>query len=490
MTVDSSSPAELISPDTTDPKNVLAHRYSSSDMTAIWSARTAAMIERFIWIEVLKAQVASGVSDATDEQIANYEAAVDNIDFGAIAEREKQIKHDVKARIEIFDEQAGGHGKIHNGLTSRDITETVEQFQALSALRLVQAKVVAAVAKFGKLADEHKGLVMAARTHNQPAQPTTLGKRFSVWGEELIYQHNQLANFAQNYPWRGIKGAVGTQHDLLSVFNQDKEAVLRLEQSLAQKLGFKLISSNVGQVYPRTLDHDLVHRLLQASAPLSNMATSIRLMGGNGLVTEGFSKNQVGSSAMPHKMNTRTSERINGLNRVLKGYEAMAAANSGEQWNEGDVSCSVVRRVYLPDSFYALDGLLESALTVMQDFGAFAGLIEAENNVYGPYLASSSALMAATKLGMNREEAHEIIKEHALATEADRRQNGSNNNLFERLANDDRFLPGDGELNFELSQLEDMTGLAAEQVDAFTRSAAAITAANAEAANYTPGNIL
>src|SRR5207245_7839503 len=209
----------------------------------------------------------------------------------------------------------------------------------------------------------------------------------------------------------------------------------QLERRVAQHLGFEKVLTSVGQVYPRSLDFDVLSALVQVAAAPSSLAKTIRLMAGHELVTEGFKPGQVGSSAMPHKMNTRSAERINGFTVILRGYASMAGELAGDQWNEGDVSCSVVRRVALPDAFFALDGLLETTLTVLDEFGAFPAVIERELDRYLPFLATTKVLMAAVRAGVGRETAHEAIKENAVAVALAMREQGvTENDLLARLA--------------------------------------------------------
>ena len=224
------------------------------------------------------------------------------------------------------------------------------------------------------------------------------------------------------YPLRGIKGPVGTGQDMLDLLGGDPDRLAALEQRVTEHLGIARVFVSTGQVYPRSLDYDVVTALAQVAAAPSNVATSIRLMAGHELVTEGFQPGQVGSSAMPHKMNTRSCERVNGLAVIIRGYVSMVGELAGDQWNEGDVSCSVVRRVALPDAFFALDGLFETFLSVLQDFGAFPAVIEAELRRYLPFLVTTKVLIAAVRHGVGRETAHEAIKEHAVAVALEMRE--------------------------------------------------------------------
>src|SRR3954453_24087026 len=416
-------------------------------MAAIWSPAHKVVLERQLWVAVLRAQAELG-GDAPDGAIEAYQAVVnrgaDAVDLDSIAARERVTRHDVKARIEEFAALAG-HEQIHKGMTSRDLTENVEQLQVLSSLRLVRIKALAALARLARRAAEYDALVLAGRSHNVAAQATTLGKRFASAADELLVAVRRLDELIARYPLRGIKGPVGTAQDMLDLLDGDVDKLATLEREVANHLGFEQILTSVGQVYPRSLDWDVCSTLVQLAAAPSSLAKTIRLMAGNELVTEGFRPGQVGSSAMPHKMNSRSSERINGFTVLLRGYAAMTGELAGDKWNEGDVSCSVVRRVALPDAFFAMDGLLETTLTVLDEFGAFPAVVERELDRYLPFLASTKVLMAAVRKGVGRETAHEAIKENAVAVAREMREKGiERNDLFERLAADSRLgLRGD-----------------------------------------------
>src|SRR5690606_19818509 len=302
-------------------------------------------------------------------------------------ERERVTRHDVKARIEEFNALAG-HEHVHKGMTSRDLTENVEQLQIRLSLEHVHAHGVAVAARLAERAAEYQSLVMAGRSHNVAAQATTLGKRFASAADELLIGLTRLRELIDRYPLRGIKGPMGTAQDMLDLLGGDPAKLATLEQQVARHLGFATVLTSVGQVYPRSLDHDVLSALVQIGAAQSSFAHTIRLMAGHELVTEGFQPGQVGSSAMPHKMNTRSCERVNGLQVVLRGYASMAAELAGAQWNEGDVFCSVVRRVALPDAFFAVDGMMETFLTVLAEFGAYPAVIARELDRYLPFLAT------------------------------------------------------------------------------------------------------
>ena len=469
--------------------NVLAGRYASASMVAIWSPSGKIVLERQLWLAVLKAQGRLGIALPAGA-IESYESVIENIDLASIDARERTTKHDVKARIEEFNALAG-HELIHLGMTSRDVTENIEQLQIRDSLLLVRAKVIAALANLAELAVRYSETAIAGRSHNVPAQITTLGKRFASAADELLVAFDRLNELIARYPMRGIKGPVGTSQDMLDLLDGDESKLAEFEESIAIHLGFERVFDSVGQVYPRSLDFDVVSALLQVASSPSSLATSIRLMASHDLVTEGFRPGQVGSSAMPHKMNTRSCERVTGLAVVLRGYVTMTSELAGNQWNEGDVACSVVRRVALPDSFFAVDGLFETFLTVLGDFGAFPAVIERELERYLPFLATTKILMAAVRAGVGREIAHEVIKEHAVAVAlAMREQVNTENDLMERLANDARLGLTRAELAALIAEPLSFSGAATTQVNSVTERVAMIVADNHDAASYRPGDIL
>jgi adenylosuccinate lyase len=468
--------------------NVLATRYAGAELARIWSPEHKVRLERQLWVAVLKAQRDLGV-DVPDGVVEAYEAVLDRVDLESIAARERVTRHDVKARIEEFCALAG-HEHIHKGMTSRDLTENVEQLQVRTSLIRIRDLVVATLARLGRLASEHRALVMAGRSHNVAAQATTLGKRFATVADEMLVALDRLEDLVARYPLRGIKGPVGTGQDMLDLLDGDVAKLAELERRVASYLGFDRVLTSVGQVYPRSLDFDVVSALVQVVAGPSNLATTIRLMAGNELVTEGFKEGQVGSSAMPHKMNTRSCERVNGLAVVLRGHLSMVSELAGDQWNEGDVSCSVVRRVALPDAFFATDGLFQTFLTVLDEFGAFPAVIQRELDRYLPFLATTKVLMAAVRNGVGRETAHEVIKKAAVGVALDMRGGQPDNDVFARLADDDRLGLSAEQLTALVADPISFTGAAVDQVQDVVRRVEAVCARYPDAAAYTPAAIL
>ncbi len=420
--------------------NILAERYASAAMAEIFDRRERVVLERRFWVAVLDAQIELGL-DVDPAAVADYRSVIEEVDLASIDKRDLEIKHDVKARLDEFSDLAGRQD-VHKGLTSRDLTENVEQLVQWRALDLVERRTRAVLVVLADLAEAEASTMIVGRTHNVPAQPTTVGKRLAQVGEELLGAHRHLRAVQEGFAIRGIKGPVGSQQDQLDLLGTP-DRVAELERRVAAHLGVPRVLGAVGQVYPRSRDLEIVSALVQLGSGPANLALSIRLMAGHDLATEGFAAGQVGSSAMPHKMNTRSCERINGLYTILRGHLTMAAGLAGDQWNEGDVSCSVVRRVVVPDAFFALDGLYETTFAVLRDFGVFPEVIDAEIRRYLPFLATTKLLMHAVRNGLGREEAHELIKDHAVeAALAMRRGADGGVTLLDALAADARY-PGD-----------------------------------------------
>lgn len=468
--------------------NVLAARYASEEMVQLWSPARKIVFERELWIAVLEAQRDFGL-DISADAIAAYERTKGQVDLQSIADRERHLRHDVKARIEEFCALAG-HEHIHKGMTSRDLTENVEQMQVRASLVLVRDRFVKVLSQMAARAVEFQSLVIAGRSHNVAAQATTLGKRFANAGQELLCAFQRVEDLLARYPLRGIKGPVGTQQDMLDLL-QSKARLAELEESIARHLGFEKTLANVGQVYPRSLDFDVVSALVQLASGPANLAKTLRLMAGQELATEGFKAGQVGSSAMPHKMNARSCERVSGFTAILGGHLAMVQALVGDQWNEGDVSCSVVRRVALPDAFFAIDGLSQTFFAILSEFGAYPAVIERELARYLPFLATTKVLMTCVRAGMGREQAHEVIKEHAVAVAlAMRERGGATNDLVERLGSDPRIPASTDQLKAVLANPLEFVGLAQDQVQAFATQVEAVTRRYPNALNYEPAPIL
>jgi len=432
--------------------NVLATRYATKEMVAIFDPVNKIIAERKFWISILNFQKKAGLP-ITDNDIKAYEKVITNVDLASIEKREKASRHDVKARIEEFNALAGVE-KIHIGMTSRDLTENIELIQIRDGLNLIRKRTLETLFLLEKNISKYEKSYLVGRSHNVAAQVTTVGKRFASCAEELLFSFTALEELINRLPLRGLKGPVGSGADGISALGSAKD-LTKMEEAIAKEFGFENTLTSVGQIYPRSIDFEVVSKLLQIASAPSSMATTIRLMAGSGLASEGFKAGQVGSSAMPHKMNSRSSERINGMMVLLRGYTTMAADLAGDQWNEGDVSCSVVRRVVIPDSFYVIDGLLHTFMTILSEFGIFEENIKNELSENLPFLASTQILMSCVKAGMGREIAHEMIKKHATTTKP--------SNFFAALAGEKDFPLTIDQLNQLIKNPADFAGSAVEQ---------------------------
>jgi len=473
--------------------DILSERYATPEMNEIFSEKGKIIAERELWIAVMKAQKELGMN-IPSEDIEKFEAARDDVNLDLIKEIERKTKHDVKAKIEAFVRTAGAGQHLHKGLTSRDLTDNVEQMQYRNASRLVFGRNISVLRHMIDNSVKYSEQEITARTHHQAAQPTLLGRRFSMWAEELMFHLGRFEEFIAAYPLRGIKGPVGTQFDMLTLLGSP-EKVERLEKIIAEKLEFKKVLNSPGQVYPRSLDYALANHLSQLSSAPENFAKTMRLMAGYGLVNEGFGEGQTGSSAMPYKMNTRSCERICGFSEILKMYADGASRISGDQWEEGDVSCSAPRRVIGPDSFFAADGLCETALTVLNNMGTYEGEIIKEVEKYLPFMATTEILQKAVKAGAGREDAHKAIKKYAIAeAEKMRREGSSTNNLSYLIANDPVFKNAgiaENDIKQILADKEHFIGNAKMQINQVVKEAKDnLLSKYSESAQYEPRAIL
>jgi adenylosuccinate lyase len=432
--------------------NVLATRYATKEIVAIFDPINKIIAERKFWITILRLQKKAGLP-ITDIDIASYEKVINNVDLASIEAREKRTRHDVKSRIEEFNDLAKCE-KIHIGMTSRDLTENIELIAIRDGLNLIRRRTLETLFLLEKNITKYEKTYITGRSHNVAAQVTTLGKRFATCGQELLFSLTALEELISRLPLRGLKGPVGSGQDGISALGSSKE-LKNLEDAIEKEFGFENTLTSVGQIYPRSIDFEVVSKLLQIASAPSSFATSIRLMAGSNLASEGFKAGQVGSSAMPHKMNSRSSERINGMMVLLRGYTTMASDLAGDQWNEGDVSCSVVRRVVIPDAFYVADGLLHTFMTILTEFGIFEENINKELQEQLPFLATTQILMACVKAGMGREVAHEMIKKHATTNTA--------SNFFTALTSEKDFPLSLAELNDLIKNPAAFAGSAVEQ---------------------------
>lgn len=469
--------------------DILADRYASTPMLRVFSPEGKIILERELWITVMKAQAELGLVIPT-EAIAAYERVKDTVDLEWIRNREREIRHDEKAKIEAFN-RAAGYEYAHLGMTSRDQSDNVEQMQNKSGMEILRDHSVATLARMARLAIQYGSLVYPERTHLAVAQPSVVGKIFSNFGEELLIGFNRLEKLIDEYPLRGIKGAIGTQTDQLQLFDGDASKVDLLEQRIKDFLGFKNLLNSVGQVYPRSLDFEVVSTLFQLICGPASFCMTAREMAAFEEFTEGFKEGQVGSTAMPHKMNSRSSERNFSFKNILMGYLVMAAGVSGSQIFAGDVEDSAARRVYLQDAFFAADGAFETTLTILDECGFYPAVIQREMDKYLPFLTTTRLLMAAVKEGIGRETAHAAIRDHSVAVALEMRNTGrQDNDLLDRLSQDRRLALPKEKLVAAISNPIEFVGNAPRQIAKFASQVEEIVKRYPDAASYNPEEIL
>ncbi|MFH1650464.1 MAG: lyase family protein [Candidatus Woesearchaeota archaeon] len=470
--------------------DVLSERYVTEEMNYIFSKVGKILLEREFWLEVMKIQKEFGVH-IPDEAIRAYEASINTVDLKRIDKLELILKHEPMNMIQAWNEAAGLEvGHIHKRMTSRDLTDNVEFIQILRAGTIIRDKYVSLIRHMKDKAEQYASLSITGRSHHQPAQLTTLGKRFAMWMEPILDAFSAFETWLSQLPFRGIKGPMGTQADMLDLLGSEDKCQ-ELDNRLAKQFGFSRIMSATGQVYPRGIDKQLTYHMLQLAEGIGNYATTMRLMTGLELVTEGFVEGQVGSSAMPHKMNTSKSERLAGFIKILKMYNVGASLNMGAQWEEGDVECSLPRRLIIPGTFYAMDGLLETSLTTLNLMGAYPSVVSKEAARYKPFLASTNFLGIAIDAGLDREKAHDAIKSVLVGQVLAYREGRSiDYDVVPALASHPLFRSaGITEAAFKKALDGVNSGRAEAQTREIIERANKVIAAHHEAAKYEPKNI-
>jgi adenylosuccinate lyase len=382
-------------------------------MNEVWSPYYRIYLERCLWVLVMQLQAAEGV-EIPPEAIEDYQINGLSVpyDLVAIAKIEARTKHDLRARLEYFNEQVG-HSYAHWGLTSCDITENVSLMQIQTSLDHVQSQTRRVLSLLEGHINATRDVLCVARTHNQPAQATLLGKRFASFADEMLCGMGALQFARESQPCRGLSGAVGTGQDLISLLGSH-EAYERVNAGFIEALGFRCRKVSGGQIYARSEDLQWVTSLQQVVSGCLGLARLVRLESAYPRMWESFDDGQVGSSAMPHKRNPIISERICGLGVVLQGYQTMLEALPGQQWYEGDVSDSVTRRIALPGIFQTVDAILENTAHLLQDLDLSKDAYEAEFEDYRRACQTGEVLSAALRAGVDRDEAYRAIQDGRL----------------------------------------------------------------------------
>ncbi len=464
----------------------LASRNASPRMQAIWSPSRKFKTWRRLWLALAEAQQQLGL-DITDEQIAELREHLDDIDFDAAAKYEEDLRHDVMAHIHALGDVAPkARPIIHLGATSQFVNCNTELILICDALQLVAGKVAAAIDGLGRFAAEHRDLPTLGFTHYQPAQPTTVGKRATIWAQDLAIALDELEHRIDTLRFRGVKGTTGTQASFLELFGGDHDKVEKLDQSVTEKMGWAPDKrfAVTGQTYPRVVDGLVASSLSAVAAACHKFATDVRLLANRKELEEPFEKTQVGSSAMAYKRNPMRCERICGLSRFVIGLTTVPFTTAAEQWMERTLDDSSVRRLTLPEPFLAIDGVLDLMINVTRGMVVYEKTIAANLAAELPFMATENLLMAAVQQGADRQQVHEIIRAHSQAAAQRVKQDGESNDLLDRLAGEDAFRGIDLQAVLDPSQF---IGRAPQQVSQFIEQVVEpVRARYAEVLQYQP----
>ncbi len=454
---------------TTEYSSPLVERFATREMAELWSAQKKFSTWRRCWLALAEAEQELGLP-ITDEQLAEMRAHLDDIDFEKAREHERKTRHDVMAHIHTFGEVApSAKPIIHLGATSCYVTDNTDLILFREGIDMLLRKAVSVLERLKAFALQWKDLPTLGFTHYQPAQLVTVGKRACLWAQDLLMDIEDLEAIAQRLRCRGVKGTTGTQASFLALFDGDHEKVRRLDQRVAEKLGFPSSFAVTGQTYPRKVDTLVLRVLAGIGESIHKWATDMRLLQNLKEVEEPFEKTQVGSSAMAYKRNPMRCERACALSRFLMVAPLHSEFTTAVQWFERTLDDSALRRLSLPESFLAADGLLNLYLNVMEDPKVYPKVIEKHVWAELPFMATENIIMEGVKRGGDRQELHEAIRVHSHAAAAEVKEHGRDNDLLDRLARD----PAIGMNRTELDQilnLREFVGRAPEQVVEFVEN--------------------
>jgi len=439
-------------------------------MAAVFSPRRRALTWRRIWLALAESQHEMGLP-VSAAQVRALRAKLERIDFDAIAKHEKALRHDVMAHLHAFGDLApNARGILHLGATSMDVVDNADLILMREALGITGGWLVTALDAFAEQMKTHRSLPCLGFTHYQPAQLTTLGKRCALWCWDIVRDLEAIDSLYAEMPFRGIRGATGTQASFLKLFDGAGAKVAKLEKLVAKKLGFNKCEPVCAQTYSRKLDAQVIAALCNIAAGAHKFANDIRLLANLKEVEEPFGRSQIGSSAMPYKRNPMLCERATGLARFVIGLAQSAYQNAAEQWLERTLDDSSNKRLLMPEAFLATDGILQIVVSVARGFVVYPEMIRARIDAELPFMASENILMAATAAGGDRQALHERIRRHSQDAANEVKRHGRPNDLLERLKRDDAF----AKVNFgRLLDPKAFVGLAPQQVDAFLKDVVA-----------------
>jgi adenylosuccinate lyase len=447
----------------------LAARNASAEMLRLFSPQHKFSLWRQLWVELARAQRELGIERISDDAIRQMEAKVDEIDFARAADWEKRLRHDVMAHLHTFEEAApAAKGIVHLGATSQYVVDNADLILMRDAMRLLCGRLAGAVDALGTFAKKWRDLPTLGYTHFQPAQLTTVGKRATLWAQDLILDLEELEHRIATLKFRGVKGTTGTQASFLVLFNGDHERCEKLDEIVTRRFGFDASYLVTGQTYPRKVDAAIVSSLAGIAASVHKFANDVRLLAGLKQIEEPFEVEQVGSSAMAYKRNPMRCERATGLARFVISLAHSPLQTAAEQWLERSLDDSSNKRLTIPEAFLAIDGALLIVIDVARGLVVYPKVIESAVRAELPFMASEEILMAAVHRGGDRQALHERLRKHSIEAAARVKLHGQSNDLIQRLRSDEAFTAVDLDLILDPARY---VGRAPEQVDRFVREA-------------------
>jgi len=447
-------------------KSPLSERYASKEMQYIFSPDKKFKTWRRLWIALAETEKELGLA-ITDEQIEELRANAENVNYDTARERERVVRHDVMAHVYAYGQQCPkAKGIIHLGATSCYVGDNTDMIVMSEALNLVKSKLVNVIDELARFADRYKALPTLGFTHFQPAQPTTVGKRATLWLQEFLIDLEDLDYVLDSLKLLGSKGTTGTQASFLELFDGDQDKIDKIDPMIARKMGFRSCYPVSGQTYSRKVDTRVLNVLAGIAASAHKMSNDIRLLQHLKEVEEPFEKSQIGSSAMAYKRNPMRSERIASLSRYVMVDVLNASITSASQWFERTLDDSANKRLSVPEAFLAADGILDLCLNVVDGLVVYPKVIEKRLMAELPFMATENIMMDAVKAGGDRQELHERIRELSMQAGKNVKEEGRDNNLLELIAGDPAFNMTLEELQ-ETMKPEKYAGRSSRQVDSF-----------------------
>lgn len=449
--------------------NPLTERYASNQMLSLFSPVKKFTTWRKLWIALAEAEKELGLN-ISQEQIDEMKANIDNIDFEYAALMEKKFRHDVMAHVHTFGKVCPkAMPIIHLGATSAYVGDNTDLILMKEGIQVVLKKIVNVISNLKNFAIKFKDTPTLGYTHYQPAQLTTVGKRACLWIQDLLLDYEELKFVEENLKFRGVKGTTGTQASFLSLFDGDHSKVVKLDELVSQKMGFKKVLKITGQTYTRKQDTKVLKALAGIAESAHKMATDLRLLQNLKEIEEPFEKDQIGSSAMAYKRNPMRSERICSLARYVISVSLNPYLTHSTQWFERTLDDSANRRIVIPEAFLSTDAILELLYNVTNNLVVYEKMILKHIAEELPFMATENIIMASVKKGASRQEMHEIIRQHSMDAARVVKVEGKRNDLIDRLINDGR-MPLTREEIEELLDPKDFIGRAPEQVVEFIKS--------------------